>query len=1185
MPARGASDSVARALVRTTPLPKTPPMSVAPRVQHAFRSPIRQRGRAYQRGGFVALDEVRRERVTADVLGSAPIPYRVELRPIAEARRTGLGASCTCPHFARGEACKHVFATILELDAEGIRLPDLERSAARRLSLIDLDLEGGEDFDLDDDFDEAFDDAEPAAREVAVPRLASDWMLRRSRSPAPVPDRATGRGVRGGASWRIRLLEIASAKPWYRRLGEDPVSSALARSRDTPLLYLLDPDRLREAGRLAIQFARPSFRRDGTSGPLRPARLVPEDLQDAPSAREAALLAQLLQLVQAHAALGGYGYASHSGASGRVVRASSVEIPIALADPLLVRLAETGRLGLAPTSDGSAPCWLSFEDGPPWQLRVELRGAEAEGGGDYELRGRFVRGDETLDIGEPSFLMAAGFLIRGTTLARADCGGDIEPWRALREASVRIPAAQIDEAIARLASLAGLPPLDLGAEVPYREDSVTPSPRLRLAALDPDAREIEARLEFRYGARWLSFAATDARIADATTRTLLARDREVEAQALALLEALGFRIAAEPRAAAASWEAEARSDREPPATLRLPIAAFEPAAHELLAKGWLLEVDGAPLRAPGRSSAFVRSGIDFFDLEGGVSFDGTLAPFPALLAAARDGERFVQLADGSRGLLPRAWLARCVGLAGVAADEAGRLRFRSSQASLLDALLDAQDDVRADRRFAALRRRLASFSGIDPLPEPAGFSGTLREYQRFGLGWLAFLERFGLGGCLADDMGLGKTVQVLAHLSARAGGRGRRRRRRPSLVVAPRSVLHGWREEAQRFAPALRVLSYDGPDRAALRARFGDADLVVATYGTMRRDIEALREERFDYVILDEAQAIKNSGSRTAKAARLLRAEQRLALTGTPIENHLAELASLFEFLNPGMLGRARGLSPLAAGPRDPEQMALLARALRPFLLRRTKSEVLRELPAKTEQTLLCELPPAQRREYDELRRHYQSVLSERVARVGIERSKLHVLEALLRLRQAACHPALIDPDRAGEPSAKLTTLFEQLDEVLAEGHKALVFSQFTRLLALVRGRVEARGIDYAYLDGRTRDRPARIARFQEDPACRLFLVSLKAGGTGLNLTAADYVFLLDPWWNPAVEAQAIDRAHRIGQPRPVFAYRLVARDTVEEKILALQQRKRALAETILGAGEQSLIGSLSADDLGDLLA
>jgi SNF2 family DNA or RNA helicase len=353
----------------------------------------------------------------------------------------------------------------------------------------------------------------------------------------------------------------------------------------------------------------------------------------------------------------------------------------------------------------------------------------------------------------------------------------------------------------------------------------------------------------------------------------------------------------------------------------------------------------------------------------------------------------------------------------------------------------------------------------------------------------------------------------------------------------------------------------------------------------MRRDIDALREQRFDYAILDEAQAIKNEGSRTAKAARSLRAEHRLALTGTPIENHLGELASLYAFLNPGLLGRARGHSPLWTGTRDPDQAALLARGLRPVLLRRTKSEVLRELPAKTEQTLLCELLPVQRRQYDELRRHYQRVLSERVAKDGIERSKLHVLEALLRLRQSACHPALIDRDRVDEPSAKLETLFEQLEEVLAEGHKALVFSQFTRLLALVRTGVEARGIGYAYLDGRTRDRPARIERFQHDPTCQLFLVSLKAGGTGLNLTAADYVYLLDPWWNPAVEAQAIDRAHRIGQPRPVFAYRLVACDTVEEKILAMQQQKRALAATILGAGEQSLIGSLSAEDLRALLS
>ena len=316
-----------------------------------------------------------------------------------------------------------------------------------------------------------------------------------------------------------------------------------------------------------------------------------------------------------------------------------------------------------------------------------------------------------------------------------------------------------------------------------------------------------------------------------------------------------------------------------------------------------------------------------------------------------------------------------------------------------------------------------------------------------------------------------------------------------------------------------------------------------------------------------------------------MRGRHRLALSGTPIENHLGELWSLFEFLNPGMLGAASALK-LGGGLRNPDAdtRGLLARALRPYILRRTKDQVAKDLPAKTEQTLFCDLEGPQRKRYDELREHYRRALLERVEQGGMGRVKMQILEALLRLRQAACHPGLIDKTKVGEPSAKLDVLLPQLAEVTEEGHKALVFSQFTSLLAIVRQRLDAGGIQYEYLDGRTRDRGARVEHFQKDPACKLFLISLKAGGLGLNLTAAEYVFLLDPWWNPAVEAQAIDRTPRIGQSRPVFAYRLIARDTVEEKVLELQKTKRDLADAIINA-DNSLIRDLSREDLELLLS
>jgi len=352
----------------------------------------------------------------------------------------------------------------------------------------------------------------------------------------------------------------------------------------------------------------------------------------------------------------------------------------------------------------------------------------------------------------------------------------------------------------------------------------------------------------------------------------------------------------------------------------------------------------------------------------------------------------------------------------------------------------------------------------------------------------------------------------------------------------------------------------------------------------MRLDIAYLSVTEFEYVILDEAQAIKNASSQVAKASRLLQGRHRLALSGTPIENHLGELWSLFEFLNPGLLGSSRTFQrTFAAKTTAPERREALARALRPLILRRTKNQVAPELPERTEQTLYCELEGKQRRLYDELRDHYRQALLGHVRAAGVDRSRMQILEALLRLRQAACDPALIDP-QSEAPSAKTELLLEELREVIDSGHRALVFSQFTSFLSIVRRALDSQLIPYSYLDGRTKDRQALVDEFQSPDGPPLFLISLKAGGLGLNLTNADYIFLLDPWWNPAAEAQAIDRAHRIGRTRPVVAYRLIARDTVEEKIVELQARKRELAESILSE-DNSVLRRLEVEDLELLLS
>ena len=458
---------------------------------------------------------------------------------------------------------------------------------------------------------------------------------------------------------------------------------------------------------------------------------------------------------------------------------------------------------------------------------------------------------------------------------------------------------------------------------------------------------------------------------------------------------------------------------------------------------------------------------------------------------------------------------------------------------------------------------LSEASTPEPIHEPDTFEGELRPYQREGLGWLDQLAGLRLGGCLADDMGLGKTVQILAYMLVRAIEHADDPHR-PSLVVAPRSLVFNWRAEAERFSPGLTVVDYTGPDREYALSSTEEPDVLLTTYGTLRRDVEALSAIEFDIVVLDEAQAIKNAASQTANAARSLKARQRLALSGTPVENHLGELGSLLEFLNPGTLEgtrlgqrlRAKGRSPKL----DDESRGILVRAVRPFLLRRTKDEVLDDLPPKTEQVLECTLDGQQRGDYDDLRAHFRTRFSQAGTRGGVE-----VLQALLRLRQTACHPGLIDETRRSESSAKLDVVLPLVEELIDQGHKALIFSQFTGFLGIVRKRLDDLGVKYAYLDGSTRKRENEVNAFQNDPDTPVFLVSLKAGGTGLNLTAADYVFLLDPWWNPAVEAQAIDRAHRIGREHPVHVYRIIAKDTIEERVRELQEKKRDLAAAVLG--------------------
>jgi non-specific serine/threonine protein kinase len=585
----------------------------------------------------------------------------------------------------------------------------------------------------------------------------------------------------------------------------------------------------------------------------------------------------------------------------------------------------------------------------------------------------------------------------------------------------------------------------------------------------------------------------------------------------------------------------------------------------------------------------VSSGIDWFDVKANVTFGGVEANWKDIRRAIRSRDRYVKLADGAIGELPTEWVERYRHLFALAEDADDGLKLAKHQIVLLEEAV-AQEDVTlsTDETFDRQRNLLRSFETISPHEAPKDFVGQLYPYQKAGFDWLHFLHEYEFGGCLADDMGLGKTMQALAFLLSLRDNANDKHAKTPDLIVAPRSVLFNWEREAAKFTPTLKVSVHADTSRDKSPTAYADADLVLTTYGVMMRDIAILKQCRFHYIVLDESQAIKNPLSQTARAARLLQADHRLTLTGTPVENGVLELWSQFAFLNPGLLGsleRFRSEFASAIERQNDDQSAqLLRRMVQPFLLRRTKSQVAPDLPPRSDQPIFNEMEPAQRRLYTKMRDQFRTEL------LGLledgspgGQAQMKILEGLLRLRQICNHPGLVDKSYEGG-SAKLTALIETLQTLQAEGHKALVFSQFTQMLSLVRKELDALAIPYVYLDGSTRDRQSRVDQFQNSPEIPFFLISLKAGGVGINLTAADYVLHIDPWWNPAVEQQATDRAHRIGQTKPVFVYRFITKDSVEEQILLLQDRKRAIVEQVISA-ETGFFKSLSKADIESLFS
>ncbi|MEM7583984.1 MAG: DEAD/DEAH box helicase [Acidobacteriota bacterium] len=1131
-------------------------MSLQQRCLREVEPGDRERGVRYFHQRRVSLGAREADGIAATVEGSEGAVYEVQIDWSRAEYESLLTVSCTCPRFSSFVVCKHVWATMVAHDrAQFNEL--VPGHGPLELALAppgddEMDAEAGLHA-LASHAEASFEEARPRP---AWPQMPSEYLLDDLSIMAGDRQARRLRRHRPQSPWQRQLISIRNA---LNHTAEP--SSPWPQHREVQ--YCLNLDESLHRGYLVIELYQRKAKRDGELGRTIRVALGREPLDSFPDPEDQ----EILRVLESHAA------SDREPGQGRYVPPldrTQGSVPAVLYDTVLPRLCATGRFGWVrhESKDPSQASTLAWDDGDPWSFSLSLESHDEQ---DFmSLVGTLRRGDERRPLTEPLLLLADGIVVWSDRIARLADEGTF-PWISLlrREDDIRIPDDDRETFFDLLDDMPVLPELELPSD--WQWQTVSPQPEPRLILFPASKTQLSGAVAFDYDGFRVSAKRNSELALDRQGQRRIQRRVDSERRAWARLHDLGVQPA--------SGRAADIYD------VKVSLKVFREIIDTLLDEGWVVEADGGRIRQAGNASFSVSSNIDWFELRGELEFDGKMVPLPQLLAAVRDEDRMLRLDDGSQGILPQEWLDRFAPLAKLAQGEEGEsIRYLPSQAALLDALLAAEPQVDVDEGFAHLRERLAAFDRVTPVSETAGFVGQLRGYQREGLGWLTFLESFRFGGCLADDMGLGKTVQVLAALLARSQSLTADQRQ-PSLIVVPRSVVTNWQDEAARFTPELRVAIYSGPQRKRQLEALANHDLVVTTYGLLRRDILQLKNITFDYVVLDEAQAIKNPAAQASKASRLLQANHRLALTGTPVENHLGELWSIFEFLNPGMLGRLPAFKGLA-GQRvlGDATLETVARALRPFILRRTKAAVLEDLPEKTEQTLFCELGSSQRRLYKELRDHYRAALDRRIEEQGLMRSKIQVLEALLRLRQAACHPALIDPTRSDQPSAKLEVLLEQLSEVLASGHKALVFSQFTSLLALVERQMKDQGITYEYLDGKTRNRKQRVERFQTDPACQVFLISLKAGGLGLNLTAADYVFILDPWWNPAVEAQAVDRAHRIGQTRPVFAYRLIASDTVEEKILELQQSKRQLADAILNASG-SMIRDLTADDLQLLLS
>lgn len=778
-------------------------------------------------------------------------------------------------------------------------------------------------------------------------------------------------------------------------------------------------------------------------------------------------------------------------------------------------------------------------------------------GENFELKGEFRVGPKNIPLMQLTPFVDNHLFVFENLLITTNFTADNKKWwQLLSESNLTIKREEVGGFLESLHNQALT--VELPEELQYPDQNLEPEFRLHLGpdkSLKNSNKRFIVRPEFQYGNRRVNSHDRQVYFVDQAKRCRFKRDlvKEEQMQQKVSRELITFK------------RIEGRFE------MTLDAIHLYTFVNQVVEQGIEVEVERKKLSTRELMRFDVKTGQDWFEVTAEAEISGLWIKIPQILESINKGETFVSLGNGQVGMISESMKKKLLKWSQLGDLSEEGFRFGVNQGFILNSLLDEEESVTLDQRFKDLKNKIAKFKGVKSITPTKAFKGELRSYQQEGLGWLNFLKEFGLGGVLADDMGLGKTIQCLAFLDHLF----QKNKKAQFLVVAPKSLMGNWLEESTKFTPHLKSLVLSGQNRLKDHKAYSNYHLIITTYQTMVRDIQALKDLAWDAVILDEAQAIKNSSTLAARSSRLLNSSFKLAMTGTPIENSIQDLFSISEFVNPGFLHKKIRSAHLTIA-EDIKQ--LIHKSFKPVVLRRTKEQVLKDLPSKTEQTIMIDLEGDHLKVYNELKAYYKVHLLKKIQQEGLPQNKIEVLSALTRLRQAALHPRIIDNKREIE-SSKFSVALEMLQEIVSEKHKVLVYSQFTSLLKLFKEELDKLQIAHSYLDGASQNRTQIVNTFKQNEQIPVFLISLKAGGTGLNLIEADYVFLLDPWWNPAAESQAIDRIHRIGQTRPVNAYRFISKNTVEEKILDLQKAKRDLSAEILD-GQSSMIRNLKIEDL-----